>query len=181
MFRRLLYADSAAAHLLLEKLTEVVIDYLQAQVQTGAQAIQLFDTWIGMLSPAAFEQIVLPYLQRIFAALEDLDVPRIYYANDACHLLALLPRVGADILSIDWRTDIAHAFHLYDNKITLQGNLDPCALFGPPEVVVEETRKIMQKTENLPHIFNLGHGVLPDTPIDNVRLLIDTVHEYTGS
>ena len=180
MFRRMLYSDPAAAHLLLEKLTRVVIDYLQAQIQAGVQAVQIFDTWIGMLSQTAFEQIIMPYLQRIFAALEDLQVPRIYYANDASHILSLLPDIGADIYSIDWRQDIAQTFKLFKGQKTLQGNLDPCTLFGSAETITRETREILKRTRGLPHIFNLGHGVLPDTPIDSVKLMIDTVHEFEG-
>ncbi len=180
MFRQMLYADPAGAHLLLDKLTRVVIDYLRAQVQAGAQAIQLFDTWIGALSRDAFEQLVLPYLQRVFAALKDMQVPRIYYANDASHILSLLPRTGADLFGIDWRLNIGDAFQAFDNQIPLQGNLDPCVLCAPPEIIVRETRQILRQTHDLPHIFNLGHGVLPETPIDHVRLLVDTVHEYAA-
>ena len=178
MFRRMLYSDPAAAHLLLEKLTEVVIDYLRAQIGAGVQTVQIFDTWIGALSRPAFEQTILPYLQRIFAALEDLQVPRIYYANDASHILSLLPEIGADIYSIDWRQDIAQTFKLFKGKKILQGNLDPCTLFGSPASIIRETQELLKKTRGIPHIFNLGHGVLPDTPIDNVKLLIDTVHEF---
>ena len=180
-FRRLVYADPQTAHLLLDKLTEVTIDYLRAQIRAGAQAIQVFDTSVGVLSPPMFEQVALPYLQRVFAALEELRVPRIYFALGASHLLHLLPRVGADVLSLDWRTDISRAFRLVDGKMALQGNLDPCALLAPAEAFVREAQNILRQTAGQPHIFNLGHGVLPDTPFDHVRLLVETVHEYSAA
>ncbi|MCC7261070.1 MAG: uroporphyrinogen decarboxylase [Candidatus Latescibacteria bacterium] len=176
-FRRMLHADPGAAQALLEKLTEVTITYLRAQIEAGAQAVQLFDTWIGALSPRTFEQLALPHLQRIFAALEGLGVPRIYYANGAAHFLDLLPRTGADVLGLDWRCDLDQAFNRC-GRLPLQGNMDPCALFADAPAVVAEAERILRQTSGLPHIFNLGHGVHPDTPCDQVKLLIDTVHGF---
>ena len=178
--RRLFYSDPGSAHLLLDKLSEVVVDYLQAQIRAGVQAVQLFDTSIGILSASAFERLALPYLQRVFSALEGMEIPRIYFAFGATHLLSSLARVGADVLGVDWRTDLARTSSLFGNRIPLQGNLDPCVLLSSPEAIIAETKKILQSTEGLSHIFNLGHGVLPETPFDHVRLLIDTVHEYTA-
>jgi uroporphyrinogen decarboxylase len=176
-FRRFLHADPEAATRLLDKLTDVVIDYLTTQVEAGVQAIQLFDTWVGTLSRESFRIHALPSLQRIFAALEGLGVPRIYFPLDAAHLLPLLPETGADIFSIDWRIDMADAFDTLPNR-PLQGNLDPVVLFASPEVIRRETRQIMQRCQGRPHIFNLGHGVLPDTPVENVRVLVEAVHEF---
>lgn len=176
--RRLIYSDPEGAHLLLDKLSEVVIDYLHAQIRAGVQAVQLFDTSIGILSTAAFERIALPYLQRIFSALEGLQTPRIYFALGATHLLPLLPKVGADVLALDWRTDLADASRLFGDRVPLQGNLDPSVLLSTPEAIISEARKILRSTEGMAHIFNLGHGILPETPLDHVRLLVDTVHEY---
>ena len=176
--RRLFYSDPASAHLLLDKLSGVVIDYLQAQIRAGVQAVQLFDTSIGILSAAAFEGIALPYLQRIFSALEGMETPRIYFAFGATHLLPSLVKVGADVLALDWRSDLARASRLFGGRIPLQGNLDPSVLLSTPEAIISEARKILRSTEGMSHIFNLGHGILPETPLDHVRLLVDTVHEY---
>lgn len=176
-FRRLLHADPAGARALLEKLTEVTITYLRAQVEAGAQAVQVFDTWIGSLSPRVFAELALPHLQRIFAALEGLGVPRIYFANGATHFLDLLPQTGADVLGLDWRCELDQA-HLLCRRLPLQGNMDPCALFAEAPAVVAEAERILRQTSQMPHIFNLGHGVHPDTPCDHVKLLVDTVHAF---
>ena len=179
-FRRLLHADPDTAGLLLTRLTDVAITYLEMQVDAGVDAVQLFDTWIGQLSKAQFERLALPCLERIFAQLSRLQVPTIYFANDSAHLLPLLPRTGADVFSIDWRTDMRLARGLFGPSRPLQGNLDPAALFAPREQVVAATRELLDMTRGTPHIFNLGHGVHPETPIDSVRAMIDTVHEYAG-
>lgn len=179
-FRRLLNADPETADLLLAKLTDVAVSYLKMQVDAGVDAVQLFDTWIGQLSEAQFERIALPGLERIFGELRRSQVPSIYFANDSAHLLPLLPRTGADVFSIDWRTDLTLARGLFGPLRPLQGNLDPAALFAPRKQVVTATRELLDKTRGTPHIFNLGHGVHPDTPIDSVRAMIDTVHEYPG-
>jgi uroporphyrinogen decarboxylase len=176
--RRLLRADRDTALLMLDRLTEVAIAYLKAQVAAGAQAIQLFDTWIGALAPADFRDLVLPYLQRIFASLEPLGVPRIYFANGASHLVDQLDQVGADVLSLDWRANLDQVWERVQGPRALQGNLDPCALFGSPQHIERAAGDILRRTASFPHIFNLGHGVLPDTPVDNVRRLIDAVHAY---
>ncbi len=177
-FRRLLHADRGAADALLDKLTEVTITYLKAQIAAGVQAVQLFDTWIGALSAPLFEQLALPNLQRIFLALEGSGVPRIYYANGATHFLDLLPKTGADVLSLDWRSDLGQAFQRFGRHLPLQGNMDPCALFADPPAIIAEAERILTQTQGLPHIFNLGHGVHPDTPCDNVKLLVDTIHSF---
>lgn len=177
-FRRLLRTDPDTARLLLDRLTEVAISYLRAQIAAGVQAIQLFDTWIGALGPRQFATFAVPYLRRIFDALEGMDVPRIYYANGGSHLVPQLPDVGADVLGLDWRVDLAQVNAAYGGAYPLQGNLDPSALFAPPEQVEAEARLILDATAGMPHIFNLGHGVHPETPYDHVQRLVDTVHGY---
>jgi len=180
-FRRLLFSDPETTCLLLEKLTQVVIDFLRAQVRAGAQAVQLFDTSIGVLSSAVFQQMALPYLQRIFSALADSGVPRIYFPLGGGHLLPHLHEVGADVLSLDWRIDWDRAREILPPQLVLQGNLDPCVLYASTETIVAETRKILQSATGRPHIFNLGHGLLPDIPYDNVRVLVDAVHEFSAA
>ena len=176
--RRMLHSDPGCAHALLDRLTTVAIDYLTAQIRAGVAAVQLFDTWVGGLSASAFEDVVLPYLQRIFAALEPLGVPRIYYANGAPHLLPLLPLTGADVLSLDWRLDLGEVIGRLPTRIPLQGNLDPCALFAPGDEMDRQARAILAATDGYPHVFNLGHGIHPETPCDSVRRLVDTVHAH---
>jgi uroporphyrinogen decarboxylase len=178
--RRLLHTDPATALALMDKLTDVAIDYLSMQVRAGAQALQLFDTWIGGLSLAAFESIALPRLQRIFRHLSTLGVPTIYYANDAAHLVPALDRVGADVLSVDWRTDLDDLFARRPRR-PLQGNLDPLALFADPDSVEAGARDLLQRTDGHPHIFNLGHGVHPDTPYENVVRLVEVVKSYQSA
>lgn len=178
-FRRMLYTDPHTAADLLDKLTDVCVDYLSLQVDAGAQALQLFDTWIGGLSLAGFESVVLPRLQRIFGAMAGRGVPTIYYANAAAHLVDALDRTGADVLSIDWRTDMASLFRRWDGRVPLQGNLDPLALFAPPDAVEAATRRLLDETRGYPHLFNLGHGVHPDTPYASVERLVDTVHGWS--
>ena len=179
--RRMLHVDPATALALIDKLTDVAIDYLSMQVRAGAQALQLFDTWIGGLSLGDFERLALPRLQRIFRHLSDLGVPTIYYANDAAHLVTALDRVGADVLSVDWRMDLGDLFARKPGR-ALQGNFDPLALFADPDSVEAGARDLLQQTEGHPHIFNLGHGVHPETPYDNVVRLIEVVkgHQSAG-
>lgn len=175
--RRLLHSDPSAANSLLDVLTDVAVDYLSMQVGAGAQALQLFDTWIGGLSLPEFRRIALPRLRRIFTHLSSLDVPTIYYANDAAHLIPALDEVGADVLSVDWRTDLDELYRRRPQR-PLQGNFDPLGLFAPPDKVEEEALALLKRTDGKPHIFNLGHGVHPDTPYDSVTRLIDTVQGY---
>lgn len=177
-FRRLLHTDSRTALGLLDKLTDVAINYLSMQVAAGAQALQLFDTWIGGLCLADFETIVLPRLQRIFAHLSTLGVPTIYYANDAAHLISALDKVGADVLSVDWRMNLDDLFTLRPSR-PVQGNFDPLALFSDPDRVEAMALNLLQHTDGHPHIFNLGHGVHPQTPYDSVVRLVDTVKGYS--
>ena len=177
-FRRLLHHDPATAKQLIDDLTEVTIDYLAMQVQAGAQALQLFDTWIGALSLRDFQTHALPCLRRIFDATRPLGVPLIYYANNAAHLLPSLDQVGADVLSLDWRTDLADVDRILDGQFPLQGNLDPCALFAPPDEVEAQALGLLERTNGIRHLFNLGHGVQPDTPYASVERLVQVVQGY---
>lgn len=180
-FRRMLHHDVDSAHLLMSKLTDITIAYLQMQVRAGVQVVQLFDTCVGALSADEFTQLCRPYLDRIFAALESSEVPRIYFGLGATHLLPEISALTVEALSVDWRTDIVHAFEmLHDKKPrALQGNLNPCALFGSPDHVETVATELLRATAGRPHVFNLGHGVHPETPYDQVKRLIDTVHAFS--
>ncbi|MDH3628173.1 MAG: uroporphyrinogen decarboxylase [Acidobacteriota bacterium] len=174
--RSLMIADSPLAHRLLERITETLEVYLLAQVDAGAQAIQLFDTWAGLLAPGEFGEFCIPYVKRLIEKVRERGVPVTYFAMDGCHLLERLPEVGADVLGIDWRTPLSMASTRVGRRHALQGNLDPTALFAPPAAVRERTTAVLEEARDLPgHIFNLGHGILPDTPIESVEAVVETV------
>ena len=174
-FLRLLNSEPETTKLLLDKLTEVAISYLKMQIAAGAEAIQLFDTWIGQLSYKQFEDVALPYLQRIFSELTEMQVPTIYYTNNSAHLLPLLPKTGAKVFSLDWRVSMTHARKLLGPTCPIQGNLDPYTLFATHDTINQATAELLNETRGTPHIVNLGHGVHPETPIDSVRTMIAAV------
>ena len=170
------YPDAWAR--LMEKLTRVVGDYLLAQVQAGAQALQLFDSWAGVLSPPVYRRQVLPYVQRVFERVRPAAVPLIYFGTNLNGLLRTLPQTGADVIGVDWRIDLADAWTQLGD-VAVQGNLDPVALLAPWPALREQIDHVLaQANGRAGHIFNLGHGILPQTPVDNVRRLVDYVHEH---
>ena len=179
-FRCFMYSEPVAVDKLLDRLTDALIIYLRAQVDAGAKALQIFDTSIGWLSARDFERLVLPHLKRVFAELESSSVPYIYFGLGASHLLPLIRQLNADVVSIDWRISLSQAYEVLGKGTTLQGNLDPCALLGAKENMVSEAKRIIDDVGDRPHIFNLGHGLLPGTSVDQVRLLVDTVHDYSA-
>jgi uroporphyrinogen decarboxylase len=179
--KRMMFAHPALLHKLLEKIAETVIEYLNAQIEAGAQVIQLFDTWAGDLSAGDYEEFALPYQQRVFERLhrgpEGLGVPAILYVNGCSHVLEKMAETGANALSIDWRIDIAEARRRLDKagfeNVALQGNLDPCALLGTAETIAEGVREILKKAGKIGHIMNLGHGIMPMVPVNNARAFIE--------
>lgn len=180
--KRMMFADPALLHRLLEKIADTVTDYLNAQIEAGAQVVQLFDTWAGELSAGDFEEFALEYHQRVFSRLHrgsgELGVPAILYVNGCSAVLEKMAESGANVLSLDWRIDIAEAAKRlraagFDN-LALQGNLDPCALLGTPETIAEGVREILKKAGSTGHIMNLGHGIMPMVPVENARAFIET-------
>ena len=164
---------------LMEKLTDMVISYLSAQIKAGAQAVQLFDTWAGVLSPIDYKNFALPYVKKINAELKKQGVPLIYFVNNCAGVLKEVKKSGADVIGIDWRIDLGDAIKRLGKKIVVQGNLDPCALFLSREELEERIKDVLWKGEAAKgHIFNLGHGILPDTPVENVIALVEAVHRY---
>jgi uroporphyrinogen decarboxylase len=156
------------------RLTDLVVAYLDAQIEAGAQAVQLFDTWAGLLSPADYEQWVLPTHREIAAKLDRDRAPLILYVNNSAHVFDFMLESGADVLSVDWRVDLATAARRAGRRASLQGNLDPCALHAPREVIFEKVREIAEAARPARgHILNLGHGCLPDTPVEGVRAFTD--------
>jgi uroporphyrinogen decarboxylase len=159
---------------LLEKLTELTVDYLLAQIEAGAEAVQLFDTWAGLLDPKAYARWVHPYHQRIARALADAPAPLILYVQNGSHVIDLIAESGADVISLDWRIDLAQVAREQGARVSLQGNLDPCWLHAPRERIFEMVRELAEAAAPARgHILNLGHGCLPDTPVEGVRAFTD--------
>ncbi|PID38607.1 MAG: uroporphyrinogen decarboxylase [Proteobacteria bacterium] len=181
----MLFSDGEAAHQLLEKLTTVVTRHLRAQVEAGAHAVQVFESWASVLAPHDYRAIALPYLKRIFSELSDLDVPTILFAQGTTTLLDELSEAGADVLSVDWSTDLAVVRERLPNT-PLQGNLDPTYLFMDEDELQERIAHVLERAgaqDGKPapgHVFNLGHGILPPTKTERVQFLVKTVHRLTG-
>ena len=174
--KKMMYTDPASFRLLMERLTDMVIAYLNAQVRHGAQAVQVFDSWVGTLSSTDYETFVLPHMKRLLASLEP-SAPHIHFALGASHILKLVGSAGADVVGIDWRTPLDEAWKKLGLKKAVQGNLDPALLFGSSERLAASVHDILERAGNRNgHVFNLGHGIFPATPIDNVSLLIKSVH-----
>ena len=164
----------------MSKFAEVAGQYLLAQAQAGAQALQLFDSWVGELSPGDYATYVLPYSQRALEIAAQASVPIIHFGTNTSGMLNLIQSAGGDVIGVDWRIDLDTAWERL-GETAIQGNLDPLALFAPwDELKVQAQRVLDQAGGRAGHIFNLGHGILPETPIENVRRLVDFVHEYTS-
>jgi uroporphyrinogen decarboxylase len=167
-------------HSLMSKLAEVAGQYLLAQARAGAHALQLFDSWAGELSPYDYQRHVLPYSHRALEIASQAGVPIIHFGTDTGGILKLLKAAGGDVVGVDWRIDLAHAWALLGDGVGVQGNLDPVALFADWPALETRARHILESVKGKRgHIFNLGHGILPGTPVDNVRRLVDFVHEYS--
>ena len=178
--KEMMYRDRPAWHGLMEKLADVLIRYLNSQVRAGAQALQLFDSWVGCLSPQDYEEYVLPYSKKVFDNV-DRRVPLIHFATTSSTLLEGMKRAGGDVIGLDWRVDLREAWGRIGHDVAVQGNLDPVVLFGPVDQIEKEVKRILDRAEGRPgHVFNLGHGILPNTPVDNVVRLVDAVHEYSS-
>ncbi|MBT1706699.1 uroporphyrinogen decarboxylase [Fulvivirgaceae bacterium PWU5] len=176
--KKVLYADPTFAHKLLDMITETTIKYLQAQVKAGADLIQIFDSWAGILSPVQYEEFSLPYITRICDAIT--DVPKTVFAKGAFFARVQMNKLNCHVVGLDWNMDVAESRALMPTKV-LQGNLDPCALYGSTQDVKRETIKMLEAFGPHKHIANLGHGLYPDTTVDNVRCFIDTIQEYRFS
>ena len=176
--KRLMYQDEKTWDILMSKISEVIIRFINSQVDSGAQAIQLFDSWVGCLSPHDYKRYVFPYSQRVIKAIRK-GVPVIHFATSSSTLLNLMKKAGGEVIGIDWRIDLAEAWKTLNYKVAIQGNLDPAILLSTPDMVKREAIRILKSVNGRPgHIFNLGHGILPNTPFDNVKLLIEVVHKY---
>ncbi len=178
--KSLMYHHPAAWHALLAHLATLVNAYLRMQVAAGAEALQLFDSWVGCLSPDDYRAYVLPHTRSALDGLSEL-APIIHFGTGTGGLLAELRAAGGDVIGVDWRMDLDAAWQVIGHDRAVQGNLDPVALFAPPADVRRRAAAILQRAAGRPgHIFNLGHGILPHTPVDTVRALVDAVHELSA-
>lgn len=178
--KKIMHCQPAAWHALMDRLADTISAYLHAQIRAGAQAVQLFDSWVGVLSPRDYREYVLPYSKKIFDALAPTRVPRIHFGTGTAALLELMREAGGDVMGIDWRVPLERAWKRLGN-VALQGNLDPAVMLTTPDVIQVQAREILaQANGRRGHIFNLGHGILPNTPIENVERLVEIVHRSTA-
>jgi uroporphyrinogen decarboxylase len=175
-----MYREPEAWNFLMSKLTDTILAFLKAQVKAGAQVVQLFDSWVGCLSPSDYCQYVLPHTQRIFLELKREGIPSIHFGTGTAGLLWLMAEAGGDVIGVDWRITMDDAWQRIGTGAGTQGNLDPIALMAPWNVLSQKAKDVLDAVDNRPgHIFNLGHGILPSTPEDSVKALADLVHEYS--
>jgi uroporphyrinogen decarboxylase len=179
--KSLMYGHPDAWHRLCDKFATVVADYLVAQVEAGVDAVQVFDSWIGTLSAADYREFALPHSQKIFQALGG-RVPSIHFGTGTATMFDELREAGGDVIGVDWRVPIDEAWEQIGFDRAVQGNLDPTLLLGPPRRMLDQAENILTRAGGRPgHIFNLGHGILPHTPLDNVLALVDAVHAWGGA
>lgn len=176
--KRLMREDTATWHALLDALADLALSSLRSQVAAGASAVQLFDSWAGALSPDDYTRYVLPATRRIFAGLADLDAPRIHFGVGTGELLGLMAGAGADVVGVDWRVPLDAARARVGPGKTLQGNLDPSVCLAPMDVVEAEVAKVLEAGGGTGHVFNLGHGVLPQTDPGVLQRVVELVHAH---
>ncbi len=177
--KRLMYEDSGAWHAMMELISRALSKYLNAQIEAGAQAVQLFDSWVGCLSPDDYREYVLPHTRAVINNVKR-GTPVIHFGTGTAALLELLKEAGGDVIGFDWRVDLREAWQRVGD-VAVMGNLDPVQLFTNPDFIRAQTKRILERANGRNgHIFNLGHGILPETPVDNVIALIESVHELSS-
>jgi len=175
--KRFMYNEPGAWHSLMSLISRSLVRYLNAQVVAGAQAVQIFDSWVGCLGPDDYRDFVLPHTRTVIGGVTD-GIPVIHFGTGTAALLRLMCEAGGDVIGVDWRVRLDEAWQIIGTNTGVMGNLDPIALFANRDHLVGETKRILSRANNRAgHIFNLGHGILPETPVDNVIALVDTVHE----
>lgn len=178
--KRLMHEEPEAWHRLLARLAETTATYLNGQIAAGAQVVQLFDSWVGALSPDDYRRHVLPHSRAVVDALAP-GVPVIHFGTGTAGLLPLMREAGGDVIGLDWRIDLDAGWRAVGPDVAVQGNLDPVALLSPPARFAPAVQDILQRAGGRPgHIFNLGHGILPQTPVEHVKALVDMVHELSA-
>ena len=178
--KSLMYSDPGAWHAMLSIIARGLTRYLNAQIEAGAQAVQLFDSWVGCLSPDDYREFVLPHTRAVIEGIRP-GVPVIHFGTGTAALLELMSEAGGDVIGLDWRVRLNEAWKRIDGNKAIMGNLDPVLLFSSRDVLRSRARQILDNAAGRPgHIFNLGHGILPETPVDNVIALVDMVHEMSS-
>jgi uroporphyrinogen decarboxylase len=178
--KALMYRESRTWHTLMDKLAVAMANYLIAQIKAGVDVVQLFDSWVGCLSPEDYREYVLPHSRRIFKELEAISIPRIHFGTGTSNLLDQMKQAGGDVFGVDWRIPIDLAWARLGSDIAVQGNLDPTVLLGDQNLIKSHAAEILRRTRGKAgHIFNLGHGMLPETPPQNVIELVKFVHDST--
>jgi uroporphyrinogen decarboxylase len=179
--KKLMYEDPVTFGRLMGLLSEVVVDYLKAQIAAGAQVVQLFDSWVGWVSPYDYQLLVLPHVRFVMDEVRGLGAPVIYFGNGASGMLHLVGKAGADVYGVDWRIELDRAWDQLGD-VAIQGNLDPITLLGPPRAIEERVADVIRRAGRRPgHIFNLGHGLIPQVPPDHVKYLVDAVHRLSAA
>jgi uroporphyrinogen decarboxylase len=177
----MMYGEPATWHHLAALLADTVREYLHAQVEAGAQALQVFDSWIGALDETDYREFVFPHVRSIFDGLADLGVPLIHFGTGTGHLLAVQREAGGTVIGVDWRTPLDVGWERAGAGVAIQGNLDPTLLFAPQPRLITRVDEVLARAAGRDgHIFNLGHGILPGTPVENVRAVVDHVHTVTA-
>ena len=178
--KTMMYSAPEVWRALMDKLSTVLSDYLVAQIRAGAQAVQIFDSWVGALSPQDYKDFVLPYSQRVLEAAKAENVPVIHFGTNTTTLLPLMKRAGGDVIGLDWRIPLDDGWALLGHDVAVQGNLDPALLFAPLPEIKKRVQDILRRAEGRSgHIFNLGHGILQHTPVESVKAVVDMVHEFS--
>ncbi|MBV8055543.1 MAG: uroporphyrinogen decarboxylase, partial [Deltaproteobacteria bacterium] len=178
--KTLMYTNPAVWRQMMELLARTSAEYLKLQIEAGANVVQLFDSWVGSLAPDDYRRFVLPYTRSVITAIPA-EVPVIHFGTVTGTLLELMREAGGDVIGLDWRVDLGEAWHRLGPDAGVQGNLDPVALFADLPEIKRRAREILEQAGGRPgHIFNLGHGILPETPVDHVIALVDMVHEMSA-
>jgi uroporphyrinogen decarboxylase len=178
--KKLFYSTPEAWKRLMERLAKVVAEYLNCQIAAGAEAVQLFDSWAGCLTPPDYEQFVLPYTKAVIAAITP-GVPVINFSTGTAGLLKQIRAAGGDVIGLDWRVNLDEGWTTLGHDVAVQGNLDPVALFASPKDIKARVADVLRRADGRPgHIFNLGHGILPETPVDHVIAMVNAVHELSS-
>lgn len=177
--KRLMYSDKGAWDALMEKIVQVITPFAASQVAGGADVIQVFDSWVGALSPGDYERYVLPHTRKLIRQIQDIGVPVIYFGTGASSYNPLLHQAGADVLGLDWRVRLDEGWASINHEAAVQGNLDPIALLAPSAEIESRVNDILTRADGRPgHIFNLGHGIIPETPVEHVKAVVRAVREF---
>ena len=174
--KQLMYNDRGAWHAMMSLISASLVKYLNAQIEAGAQAVQLFDSWVGALSPDDYREFVLPHTKAVIENVKP-GVPVLHFGTGTAALLELMREAGGDVIGLDWRVRLDHGWERVGHDVAIMGNLDPVALFAEREVLKAQAKRVLDQADGRPgHIFNLGHGILPETPVENVIQLVEFVH-----